>query len=203
MLVMLSVFFAAALAIPAAIWATRPGHQSFKVYLMNLANLFQAIPSLAVIGFASTAFAFIQLGIGWAPTLTALILYAILPIFSNAVTGLNRVEPGVLKAAFGLGMDNQQVLWHIELKLARAAIMAGLRNATVMNTGTAALAAAIGADCLGTLIFQGIATGNQTLLLAGAIPTALLAIFLDTGLGWFNNRLAGELFKQADGVRFE
>jgi len=110
-------------------------------------------------------------------------LYSILPVLSNTIVGLEGADRAILQAAAGMGLSEGQILRKVELPLALPVIFAGVRTALVINIGTAALAAAIGADCLGTLIFQGISTGNITILLAGAIPTALLAILFDALLG--------------------
>ena len=142
------------------------------------------------IGLASALFAVIQLGVGWWPAIVALVLYSILPILSNTIVGLRGVDAAILKSARGMGLSDWQILSDVELPLAMPVIFAGIRTALVINIGTAALAAAIGADCLGTLIFQGIATGNLTILLAGALPTAGLAILLDFLLGWIEHRLS-------------
>jgi len=189
-IVVLSVSIAFLLAFLPGIWVTRPKWQQHTGSLLNIANVFQTVPSLAVIGLASALFAVIQLGVGWWPAIVALVLYSILPILSNTIVGLRGVDAAVIKSARGMGLSDGQVLIDIELPLAMPVIFAGIRTALVINIGTAALAAAIGADCLGTLIFQGIATGNLTILLAGALPTAVLAILLDFLLGWIEHRLS-------------
>ncbi len=178
-IVFVSGGIAIAIALPAGIFVTRPGWRIHSGTILSTANVFQTIPSLAVIGLASALLAIIELGIGWAPAILALVLYSILPVLSNTIVGLEGVDPAVIRAARGMGMAPHQILFHIELPLAIPTIFAGIRTAIVINVGTAALAATIGAECLGTLIFQGISTGNLPLLLAGAIPTALLAILID------------------------
>lgn len=178
-IVMLSTLFAVGIAFPMGILVTRAGWEEFSTPLLTLANVFQTIPSLAVIGIASALFSFIGLGIGWVPAITALVLYSLLPIFSNTVVGIKGVPGEIIHAARGMGMTAGEILRQVELPLSLSTIFAGIRTAMVINIGTAALAATIGADCLGTLIFQGISTGNLNLLLAGAIPTALLAILFD------------------------
>ncbi len=189
-IVALSVGISVGLALPLGIWVTRPRWRGYAGLLLNLANVFQTVPSLAVIGLSSALFAIIRLGVGWAPAIVALVLYSILPVLSNTIVGLEGVEQGVRKAARGMGLSGGQILQKIELPLALPVIFAGIRTALVINIGTAALAATIGADCLGTLIFQGIATGNLTILLAGALPTALLAVVLDGALGWLGGKFA-------------
>lgn len=188
-IVALSVALAFAVAFPLGIWVTRPNRQLFAAPLLNLANIFQTVPSLAVIGLSSALFSYFNRGVGWAPAIVALFLYSLLPIFSNTIAGLQSVPRAALKAALGMGMSSRQILWQVELPLASAIILAGVRTATVINVGTAALAAAIGADCLGTLIFQGISAGNIAILLAGAVPTALLALVLEGAFSILQKRI--------------
>lgn len=181
-LVLVSAGAAVLFSLPLGIWLSRPANRGRISIFINLANVLQTVPSLAVIGLASAVFAIIGQGVGWWPAIAALFAYSILPVLQNTVNGLLAVPPAVMRAAVGLGMAPQTILRKVELPLAAPVIFAGVRTAAVINVGTAALAAAIGADCLGTLIFQGIATANFSLLLAGAIPTALLALLLDAAL---------------------
>ncbi len=178
-LVLFSAGLATALSIPTGVWLSRPKNRKHIPVFLNLANILQTIPSLAVIGLASALFAYLGRGVGWQPAITALFLYSILPVLQNTVSGLAAVPAPVRRSAAGMGMGAGAILRKIELPLAAPVIFAGVRTAVVINVGTAALAAAIGAECLGVLIFQGIAAANFTLLLAGAIPTALLALLLD------------------------
>lgn len=188
-IVALSVMVAIAIALPLGILVTRRDWRSHASAVLAVANVFQTVPSLAVIGLASALLAVVSLGIGWWPAITALVLYSILPVLSNTIAGLEGADRAILQAAAGMGLSEGQILRKVELPLALPVISAGVRTALVINIGTAALAAAIGADCLGTLIFQGITTGNITILLAGAIPTALLAILFDALLGRLERRL--------------
>ena len=181
-IVLVSAAVAVALALPAGIAVTRPAWRRHQGAILQLATVAQTVPSLAVIGLASALFALIRLGIGWWPTLTALVLYSVLPVLANTIAGLQGVDPAVIRAARAMGLTARQVLVRVELPLALPVILGGIRTAVVLNVGTAALAAAIGADCLGSLIFQGIATGNVTILLAGALPTMLLALLLDAAI---------------------
>jgi len=183
LLVFTSSLLAIAIAFPAAIWSTRKANLPWKGIVMMLANGLQAIPTLAVIGIASAVFALVGQGVGWWPALAALMAYSILPILANSIAGLSAVPTASKRAAAGLGMSGRDVLRQVEIPLALPLVFAGIRTATVINIGTAALAAAIGAECLGGLIFQGIAVGNINLILAGAVPTALLAVLVDRGLG--------------------
>lgn len=149
--------------------------------LIGLANIVQTIPSLAMFGFL------IPLpvvgGIGAKAALIVLTLYALLPVMRTTVSGLKSVDPAVREAGLAMGMTDRQLLFQVELPLARPAILAGVRVATVVGVGTATIAAAIGAGGLGEYIFRGVASVDSTVILAGAIPAALLALIADFALG--------------------
>ena len=149
--------------------------------LIGLANVVQTIPSLAMFGFL------IPLpvigGIGAKAALIVLTLYALLPVMRTTVSGLKSVDPAVREAGLAMGMTDRQLLFQVELPLARSAILAGVRVATVVGVGTATIAAAIGAGGLGEYIFRGVASVDSTVILAGAIPAALLALIADFALG--------------------
>ena len=179
LLVLTATVFAFLIAFPAGVWATRRKWKRYAAALMSIANVFQTVPSLAVIGISSALFTLIGAGVGWLPALTALALYSLLPILGNTIVGLSTVPFSVRHTGLAAGMTSRQLLRQVELPLATPLILNGLHTAFVLNVGTAALAASIGAECLGTLIFQGISTGNIPLLLAGAIPTAVLAVLID------------------------
>src|SRR6266851_4309587 len=119
----------------------------------------------------------------------ALAIYALLPILRNTYVGLTGIDPAVLEAAGAMGMTQSQILWRVRLPLARAVILAGIRTATIITIGVATIAAAIGAGGLGTFIFRGVAMVSDAVILAGAIPAALLAILADVLLGWLERRL--------------
>ena len=142
------------------------------------ANVIQTVPSLAILGFMIPLF-----GIGATPAIVALFLYALLPIIRNTYTGIVGVNPATVEAAIGVGMTQRQVLRLVRLPLALSVIMAGIRTSTVICVGIATLCAFIGAGGLGELIFSGISMVNASMILAGAIPSALLALILDFGLG--------------------
>jgi osmoprotectant transport system permease protein len=148
----------------------------------------QTVPSLALFGFL------IPLpllgGIGTHTAIVALALYALLPILRNTLTGILNVDPAVRESAIAMGMTGRQLLWEVELPLATRTILAGLRIATVMTIGTATIAAAIGGGGLGVFIFRGLASVDTTLLLAGAIPAALIAMAADRGLEWVEEKLS-------------
>jgi osmoprotectant transport system permease protein len=178
-LVAASTAVAVAIGLPLGIAMTRLRRLARP--LLALAGLAQTIPSLALFGFL------IPLpllgGIGTRTALTALILYALLPILQNTYAGIRQVDPTVLESATALGMTPNQRLRLVELPLALPVILAGVRIAAVVSVGTATIAAAIGAGGLGTYVFRGIATLDSRLILAGAIPAALMALAVDALLG--------------------
>lgn len=182
-IVAISSAIAIGIALPAGILVTRPEWKQHASTVISIGNTFQTVPTLAVIGLASAALSVFGAGIGWIPAIVALVVYSILPVLTNTISGIEQVPQSTLGAGKGMGMTDSQILSRIELPLAFPVILAGIRTAVVINIGTAALAAAIGADCLGTLIFQGISTGNTQILLAGAIPTAILAVIIDLVFG--------------------
>ena len=146
--------------------------------IMGTANVIQTIPSLAILGFMIPL-----LGIGARPAVAALFLYALLPIIRNTYTSIIGINPALIESATGMGMTRRQILVSVRLPLALPIIMAGIRTSTVICVGIATLCAFIGAGGLGTLIFRGISTVNNKVILAGAIPAALLALILDFLLG--------------------
>lgn len=154
---------------------------------LAVANVFQTIPSLALFGFLIPV-PFIG-GIGRRTAVVALVLYAILPILRNTYVGLTGIDPAILEAAEAMGMTPSQVLWRIRLPLALSVILAGIRTATVITIGVATIAAAVGAGGLGTFIFRGVSMVNDAVILAGAIPAALLALAADSMLALLERRL--------------
>ena len=154
---------------------------------LTLANVVQTIPSLALFGFL-IPIPFIG-GIGKRTAIVALVLYALLPILRNTYVGLSGIDPAVLEAAEAMGMTKTQILWRVRFPLSLSVILAGIRTATVITIGVATIAAAIGAGGLGSFIFRGVALVNDALLLAGAIPAALLALLADFLLGRLEQRL--------------
>ncbi|MBI4481351.1 MAG: ABC transporter permease [Acidobacteria bacterium] len=163
----------------------RPG---WKRLILGFANVVQTVPSLALFGFL-IPLPFIG-GIGARTAILALILYSLLPIVQNTVAGISSVDPAVRQAAVGMGMTDGQILLQVEIPLALGTIFAGVRIATVIAVGVATIAAAIGAGGLGTYIFRGVAMIDNRLILAGAIPAALMAVLADVGLGWAERRLS-------------
>lgn len=186
LLVGLSMGIAAALAIPAGILLTR--RTFLQRWVLGFANIMQTVPSLALFGFL-IPLPFLG-GIGKHTAIVALVLYALLPILRNTLTGILTVDPAVRESAIAMGMTGRQLLWEVELPLATRTILAGLRIATVTTIGTATIAAAIGGGGLGVFIFRGLASVDTTLLLAGALPAALIALAADRGLEWIEHRLS-------------
>lgn len=171
-LTMISLLLAIIIAVPIGILIAR--RQKLSGVVLGFAGVMQTIPSIALLGVMIPF-----LGIGPKPAILALFLYALLPVIRNTYTGIMEVNPAVVDAARGMGMSKWQILTKVELPLAFPVLMAGIRTATVINVGVATLAAYIAAGGLGEFIFGGIALNNSNMILAGAIPAALLAIVLD------------------------
>jgi len=174
-----SMLLAVVVGVPVGILLTlKP---SLNRPILGTANIMQTIPSLALFG--------LLLPVPWIGeradrlTILALTLYALLPIIRNTYTGVNGVDHAVVEAGRGMGMTDTQLLFRVQLPLALRVIIAGVRVATVISVGVATIAAAIGAGGLGEYIFRGLAMVNNQLILAGAIPAALLALLADFGLG--------------------
>ena len=184
----LSIAIASAIGIPAGVLMTR--RPALKKGILGFANVVQTIPSLALFGFL------IPLpvlgGIGSRTAVVALILYALLPIIRSTYAGLKAVDPAIREAGKGMGMTDRQLLWQVELPLSLGVILAGVRVAAITSVGVATIAAAIGAGGLGMYIFRGVAGVNTTLILAGSLPAALLALMADYGLGWLERMLSFE-----------
>jgi osmoprotectant transport system permease protein len=160
---------------------------TLRTIALGIASIFQTIPSLALFGFL-IPIPFIG-GIGKRTAIVALVLYALLPILRNTFVGLNGIDPAVLESAEAMGMTRSQILFRVRFPLALAVILAGIRTATIITIGVATIAAAIGAGGLGGFIFRGVALVSDALILAGAIPAALLALFADFLLGLLERRL--------------
>lgn len=178
-LVFISTLIAVAIGIPTGILLTR--RKSLRSPVLGIANVMQTIPSLALFGFL-IPLPFIG-GIGARTAIVALVLYSLLPIIRNTVTGILGVDVNVREAAIAMGMTGRQVLWQVELPLAMSVIITGVRVALVIAIGVTTIAAAVGAGGLGVFIFRGIRQFDNNLLLAGAVPAALLALTADFGLG--------------------
>ena len=180
-----ALLFASVIAIPAGIWLTRSPRWAKPV--IGVANVLQTIPSLAMFGFL--------LPVPWLGeraarvAIVALTSYALLPILRNTYAGIRGIEPSLVEVAQALGLTGTQRLLKVEIPLAASFILAGLRTATVTCIGIATIAAAVGAGGLGELIFRGVASLDNRLVLAGAVPAAGLALAADATLGlleqWF------------------
>jgi osmoprotectant transport system permease protein len=184
-LVGFSTLFAMLIGIPLGIAiAHRP---RFNKPVLASANIIQTIPSLALFGFL--------LPVPWLGersdrlAILALTLYALLPIIRNTYTGIRGVDPAVVEAGRGMGLTESQLLFQVELPLSVSVILSGVRVAVVISVGLATIAAAIGAGGLGEFIFRGLAMVDDRVILAGAIPAAILALVADFGVGWLERRL--------------
>jgi osmoprotectant transport system permease protein len=179
-----AMLLAAVVAIPLGIWLTRAPRWAQPV--LTIANVLQTIPSLAMFGFL--------LPLPWLGeraariAIAALTAYALLPILRNTYAGIRGIDPALIEVAQALGLTGMQRLFKIELPLAASFILAGLRTATVTCVGIATIAAAVGAGGLGELIFRGVASVDNRLVLAGAVPAALLALIADALLGLLERR---------------
>ncbi|MEM5947527.1 ABC transporter permease [Spirochaetia bacterium 38H-sp] len=174
-LVAISSIISISLAILAGIVATRKNYTYLESALSSLSSLLQTIPPVAVISIAVPL-----MGFGFLPTITALILYGIMPVLNNTISGLKSIDPTVKEAALGMGMTHAQILIKIELPLAWPVITAGIRTNIIINIGTATLGAVIGAGGLGVIIMAGLIRDNLAMILTGASLSAILAFFADS-----------------------
>lgn len=178
-LVAVSMMLAVAVGVPLGILLTRK--PKLKAFVLGSTNIIQTIPSLALFG--------LLLPMPWLGArvdrlaIVALALYALLPVVRNTYVGIAGISEPVREAAIAMGLTSRQLLWHVELPLASPVILAGIRVATVITIGVATIAAAIGAGGLGEFIFRGIAMVDNGVILAGAIPAALMALLADFLLG--------------------
>jgi len=180
-----SMLLAIAVGIPLGILITR--RPRLRKPVIAAANVIQTIPSLALFGFLLPAPWFGERAERLA--VLALMLYALLPLIRNTYAGITGVDRAVIEAARGMGLTDSQLLFKVELPLAASVILAGVRVAVVISIGLATIAAAIGAGGLGELIFRGLAMVNDSVILAGAIPAALMALAADVLLGLLENHL--------------
>ncbi|GIN56229.1 ABC transporter permease [Lederbergia ruris] len=167
-----AMIIAIAIAVPLGIVLTR--NKKVAEFVIGIAAVIQTVPSLALLGFMLPLF-----GIGKVPAVIALTLYALLPILRNTYTGIIGVDKSLVDAGKGMGMTSRQILFMVELPLTLPILMAGIRTATVLTIGVAALATFIGAGGLGDLIIRGLNVMDKNLILSGAIPAAILAIVFD------------------------
>jgi len=185
-LVLISIAIATIIGLPVGILITR--RKRLRAPVLGIANVMQTIPSLALFGFL-IPLPFIG-GIGPRTAIVALVFYALLPIIRNTVTGILGVDKSVRDAAVAMGMTDRQVLFQVELPLAISVILTGVRVAVVITIGVAIIAAEVGAGGLGEYIFRGLRLNDNRLLLAGAVPSALMALLADFGFGAFEKRFA-------------
>ena len=195
LLVAVSTLAAIALGVPTGVFAARRPRLSAP--LVGVANIVQTIPSLAMFGFLLP----VPLvgGIGARAAVVVLILYGLLPIIRTTIAGLNGIDPVVREAGTAMGMTPRELLVQVELPLAMPSIVAGVRVAAVVGVGSATIAAAIGAGGLGEYIYRGLSMVDTTVILAGAIPAALLALAVDAGLLWVERLLSKR--RRRDSVR--
>jgi osmoprotectant transport system permease protein len=178
-LVGISMALAVAIGVPLGILLTR--QPKLKTLVLGSTNVIQTIPSLALFG--------LLLPLPWLGArvdrlaIVALALYALLPVVRNTYVGIVGISEPVREAAVAMGLTSGQLLWHVQLPLASPVILAGIRVATVITIGVATIAAAIGAGGLGEFIFRGIAMVDNSVILAGAIPAAIIALLADFLLG--------------------
>lgn len=177
------VLFAAIVGIPLGILIAR--HSRLSSTVIGIANVIQTVPSLAMLSIIM-----LGLGLGVNTVIATVFLYALLPIIKNTYSGMQSVDPSILDSGRGMGMTRFQLLYMVELPLSMSVIMAGIRNALVLAIGITAIGTFVGAGGLGDIIIRGTnATNGGAIILAGALPTALMAIISDLVLGWLQNRL--------------
>lgn len=183
-LVFYSAAIAVALGLTIGIVLTRGFMRRYREFTLNMLGICQTVPSLAVIAIAMT-----YLGIGRMTAIFALVVYSLLPIIRSTVAGIFQVDPALVDAGRGMGMTPRQVLFKVEIPNALYIILTGIRTAVVINVGTAAMSFLVGGGGLGDLIFSGLAMVDAGLMLAGAVPTACLAILLNWGFERLENRI--------------
>lgn len=169
------------IALPLGILVAR--YQRYAEPVIGVTAVFQTIPSLALFGFLVPL-----IGIGSTTALIALTIYALLPIVRNTYTGITGIDSSIIEAGTGMGMTKGDIMWRIQLPLALPFIMAGIRTATVLTVGIATLGTFVGAGGLGDVIYRGLQSYDNNLVLAGAIPVALIALFFDFTLKWVEKR---------------
>ncbi|MFL2099413.1 ABC transporter permease [Desemzia sp. FAM 24101] len=177
------VLFAAIIGIPIGFWISR--HGNLAKWVIGIANVLQTIPSLAMLSILMLGF-----GLGATTVVVTIFLYSLLPILKNTYAGVRSVDDSLLDTGKGMGMTRRQVTTMVELPLALSVIMGGIRNALVVGIGIGAIGTFIGAGGLGDIIARGVnATDGGAIILAGAIPTALMAVIADVVLGWIEKKL--------------
>ena len=183
-LVLVSSAIAAAIAIASGIFVTRPAGVEFLPLSRSIANIGQTFPPVAVLALAVPA-----VGFGLKPTMIALVLYGLLPIFENTIAGLREVPEPVLEAARGVGLDARQRLLQVELPLALPVILAGVRLSVVVNLGTATIGSTVAAKGLGEVIIAGLLSNNTAFILQGGLVTGLMAMLLYDAMAALERRV--------------
>jgi len=176
-MIFISVIIAILIGVPLGILVTRPGLEKYALPVIGGANVGQTIPSLAVIAIMAPL-----LGFGFQSAIVALVIYGLLPILRNSYTSIKKIDPAIIEAARGMGMNRIQIARKVELPLARSVIMAGIRISTVITVGTAELAVLVGGEGLGKITLTGVFAREALIILQGAAPTAAMAILLGFGL---------------------
>lgn len=177
------VLFAAIVAIPVGVFIAR--HARLSKWVISITNVIQTIPALAMLAVLMLVF-----GLGANTVVASLFLYSLLPIVRNTYTGIKNVDQSLIESGRGMGMTKFQLLWMVELPLALSVIMAGLRTALVIAISIATIGAFIGGGGLGSIIIRGTNVADGTaIILAGAIPTAVMAVGADLVMGWMEKSL--------------
>jgi osmoprotectant transport system permease protein len=184
-LVAVASLIGAALALVMGVFVTRKVGEEFLPLSRSLVNIGQTFPPVAVLALAVPV-----VGFGLKPTLIALVLYGLLPIFENTITGLKEVPANVVEAARGMGFNPTQQLFRVELPLALPVILAGIRLSVVINMGTATIGSTVAAKGLGEVIIAGLLTSNTSFILQGGIIVALLAVLIYDALSIIERRVA-------------
>ncbi|ACV68062.1 ABC transporter permease [Desulfohalobium retbaense] len=183
----LSVGIATVIGVPVGILITK--YETLAKRVINAANIFMTIPSIALFGLMLPMLSLFGHGLGKVPAVIALVLYSQLPIIRNTYVAIKNVPPAVVNAGRGMGMSNWQLLKEVELPIAIPVILAGLRTAAVMNIGIAAIATFVGAGGLGVYIQQGIDRVYDEMIVAGAILVSVFAIVVDGGMAGIEHAL--------------
>ncbi|WP_227764405.1 ABC transporter permease [Zhaonella formicivorans] len=183
-MVIITMIIAIAISVPTGVFLTRPKYKKYGIVILNILNLLQTFPGLAIVALAMPV-----LGMGLKPTIVALTVQGLLPIARNTIAGLAGVNPDVKEAALGMGMSEKKVLYEVELPLAMPVILAGIRTSAVYVVSTGTLAAYIGGGGLGDLILSGLTMFWAEFLLVGAGLGAILAITLDRLLGYVEYKI--------------
>ncbi len=189
-IVTIAVVIAIGTGVPIGIWITF--NKRAANIVLYLAGIIMTIPSIALFGIMIPFLSVFGYGIGTVPAVVALVLYSQLPIIRNTYAAIKNVDPNIIDAGRGMGMTGFQVLFKVQLPLALSIIFAGVRVAVVMSIGIAAIAAYIGAGGLGHYIFMGISQSHDSMIKAGAVIVALMAIAVDYTFGMIENRLVSK-----------